>query len=222
MKDFIAKLLFSSSRGSFWLYADKHPLFILFRSPILERLHINEYNANVPPAYTAQHIASKLRQFVDQHPWTHFSHMEIKQCQNDGSTKNELKELDTNKSMYLLHRHLLREQGWCIWAVVWASGSRRRETAPQGSPRPPHGDAASQRRCSCTHRQVRCRDRHTQLRSSGMPVKAWLSEVPAPTNTNGVVSLQCCFYFSLLSITIYLVTHCRCNFEEKKRITNYM
>ena len=39
-----------------------------------------------------------------------------------------------------------------------------------------------------------------------MPVKAWLSEVPAPTNTNGVVSLQCCFYFSLLSINIYLVT----------------
>ena len=126
------------------------------------------------------------------------------------------------KQQYLLHCHLLQEQGWCIWAVVWASGSRRRETAPQGSPRPPHGDAASQRRCSCTHRQVRCRDRHTQLRSSGMPVKAWLSEVPAPTNTNGVVSLQCCFYFSLLSITIYLVTHCRCNFEEKKRITNYM
>jgi hypothetical protein len=38
---------------------------------------------------------------------------------------------------------------------------------------------------------VKCRDRHTQLRSSGMPVKVSLSEVPAPTNTNSIVNLQC-------------------------------
>jgi hypothetical protein len=34
-----------------------------------------------------------------------------------------------------------------------------KKTAPQGSPHAPQADKAFRRRCSCTHRQVKCRDR---------------------------------------------------------------